>query len=345
MDGVDDLVGNLLEQLTGGLSDVASNSVASFDGGPLGPIDGVLDKFNFNFATTLLEDFKSYHDSFKTDRLGMDDELQALISLKPKSLSRFTELLQIGSKKSSDQYSSELNGILWDKLVATFPSSMHNGVKIPGLSLGQSFEDAFPFRGDFPVEQFLPLIGVAYGRAISFSDQNAQTFSMKSLFAPQFGPDLSNKLLSVLTNRVELNEIFNRFNGVDSHTGKPWDPTTKEIFLPEKFLAEFQYAFDLSTSVALTAGNFHSSDLYAALYPNAMPSVKSFANFVKAQIIKEITTSLDNLFDVDIDISTGGLDIDEAVLGGSLSLGNFSDASTRLFPPRVSVDEVQVSRT
>ena len=337
---VGDLVENLLQQLTRGLSDVASNSFASFDSGPLGPIDGVLDKSNLNFATTLLKDFKSYYDSFKTYLLGVDDELKALMSLKPKYLSRFTALLQIGSL--SDQYSSQLKGLLWDKLDVIFPLSMHNKVKIPGFSLVQSFEDAFPFRGDFPVEQFLPLLAVAYGQPTSCSGQNAQLFSMKSLFAPQSGPDLSKKLLSVLTNKSELNGSF---DGIDSHTKKPWDSTTKEIFNIFKWLPEIQYAFDLSTSVALTAENFHSSDLYAALYPNAIPSVKSVANFVKAKIIKEITESLDNVFDVGIDISTVGLEIDEdeAMLGGTLSLGNFSDASTQLFPPRVSIDNIQVS--
>ena len=233
-----------------------------------------------------------------------------------------------------------MKGILWDKLVQVFPSPTFNGVKIPGLDLGETFEGTYPVRGEFPVEQFLPLIAVAYHQASSFSDPNAKLFSMKLLFAPKFGPNLSDKLLSVLKNKSSM---FDRFDGV-GYSGQPMDLLTNEVFSMDRYLPEIQYAFDLATSTQLTAGNFHPSDLYASLYPMALPSVKAFASFVKSKILKEVMSSLNNMFDVGLDnISTKGLEINETVLGGSLSLGNYSDASTRLFPPRVTIDEVQVS--
>ena len=211
--------------------EIASNENSTFDGGPLGKITGVLDGFGLNFAADMLDDFKSYYQSFDMDVLAMDDELQKIFHLRPKSLSRYTELLQIGSKKPSDQYSNALKELLWDKLVTAFPMPTHNGVQIPGLGLGQSFREAFPDRGIFPVNRFLPLIAVSYGRASSFADLAAKTFLMDSLFVPSFASDLSNKILSVLKGKADLNGIFDRFSGVDSTTGKPWDPATKEIFL------------------------------------------------------------------------------------------------------------------
>lgn len=325
VDGSDNLIDNLLAKLTGDLADISSNS-KPFNGGPLGQIDGVLENFNLgDFATYLLDDFKSLYQAFAHDLVETDHEFQSIIEVKPKLLSSFIELPQLGSKKPSVQYSMRLRAILWDKLVSTFPSPLYNGVKIPGLDRGQSFVDRFPIRGSFPVESFLPLIAVAYGKATSFSDEIAQSFTLKSLFATRFGPDLSSKLLGVLKANVDLLAIFNRFNDFDSYTGMPWDPNTKEIFDVERFIPEILYAFDLSTSVEFTATNFHASELFAAFYPRAMPSLKSFAKFVKAKIVKDVTAALGGLFQDDTDTPTP------------------SDLSTRLFPPRTSIDDVQVS--
>lgn len=347
VDEARDVVGDILKQLTDGLSDIADNGGTSFDAGPLGPIDSVLGKFgNLTFATSLLSDFRQYYDSFAVDIASMNGTLQELIKLRPKDLSRYTELVQLGSKKPSPKYSLELRSRLWDKLVVAFPSSMHNGVKISGLKLGQPFKAAFPVRGEFPVEQFLPAIAVAYGHASSFSDQKAKLFSMKSLFAPKFGPELSQKILTILTNKVELNGAFDRFNQIDA-SSLPFDPLKKETFRVENYLAEIQYALDLATSTALTASNFHPADIYSALYPKALPSVKSFATFVKGKIVKEINAALDGLFDVQTDIPVGGLEImgnSTTLNGGAISFGSFSESSTRLFPPRIIIDDVQVSK-
>ena len=45
---------------------------------------------------------------------------------------------------------SLLNIALWDKLAATFSSPTFNGLDIPNIPSGLSFEAAFPVRGDFP---------------------------------------------------------------------------------------------------------------------------------------------------------------------------------------------------
>ena len=99
VDNTEDLIQSVFEKLTGGLSNVASNSSdVSFEGGPFDDIGSVLDKFGLNFNTSLVDEFKEYYNSFKADILGMDGELQDLINLRPKSLSKYSELLQLGSK-------------------------------------------------------------------------------------------------------------------------------------------------------------------------------------------------------------------------------------------------------
>ena len=66
--------------------------------------------------------------------------------------------------------------------------------------------------------------------------------------------------------------------------------------------------------------------------------------FVKRQLIPKLIDQLKGLFDVEVDMSTGGLTIDEPNLGDSgLSLGDYSSESTQLFPPRVDLDKVRVS--
>ncbi len=103
---------------------------------------------------SLLEEFKDYYNKFKSDLISGSLEYQELIALKPITLPRFSNLLQIGSRLPSVQYSPDLKGMIWDKLVEKFPSSTYNGVKIPNLPLGESFSVAFPTRGEFPGEMF-----------------------------------------------------------------------------------------------------------------------------------------------------------------------------------------------
>lgn len=110
------------------------------------------DKFGLTFPTTLFEEFNQTYQSFKTDLIELDVDLQELIALKPKSLPRFPALSSIGSKKPSVAYNLQLRELLWDKLVDKFPSPMYNGVRVPGLAIGKTFNESFPVRGMFPVQ-------------------------------------------------------------------------------------------------------------------------------------------------------------------------------------------------
>lgn len=140
----------LLGNLTQGLSSIKANQGSTFEGGPFGNVSGVLDKFGLDFSDVFV-DFMDYYDSFKPNVAGMDPGLQELLNFKPRSLSHFPNLLQIGSKKRVNyQYSPGLRSSLWKKLNATFPSPIYNGVRIPGLSGDQSFGAAFPDSATFP---------------------------------------------------------------------------------------------------------------------------------------------------------------------------------------------------
>jgi hypothetical protein len=136
------------------LFDVSSNDQASFSGGPLGDIEGILDKFGLDF-NDLLTAFTTSYDAFKIDLLNGSSERQELFNLRPISLPRFPSLLQIGSKKPATQYSPELKQKLWDKLNVAFPSATFNGVKIPNIPIGATFATTFP-DGDFPGEDVTP---------------------------------------------------------------------------------------------------------------------------------------------------------------------------------------------
>lgn len=224
----------ILNELTDGLVDVSNGTVPTFDIGPLkdfgGQIEGILDKFGLDFGG-LVADFKADYAAFKDNLDNQTSfELEDIINLKPKSLAKFGNLLQIGSKVPSPQLSFELKYQLWDKLVATFPSYQHNGVPVPGLALGQNFQSAFPVRGDFPVQYFLPALAVAYGKAPSFDDIRAKKFSTDSLFTPEFGPALSLHLLNKLKDAPSLGGIFSQFDSFDPISGLPMVSLTKELF-------------------------------------------------------------------------------------------------------------------
>lgn len=142
----------LLSKLTDGLIDVSANGIP-FIGGPFGEIQGILDKFGLDF-NDMIGEFTDSFDIFQADVLKLSIERQNLFNLRPVSLPQFPNILQIGSKKPSTQYSLQLNNILWDKLSTTFPSLSFNGVKIPNIPSGLTFSSTFP-RGKFPGEHIL----------------------------------------------------------------------------------------------------------------------------------------------------------------------------------------------
>ncbi len=191
------------------------------------------------------------------------------------------------------------------------------------------------------MELFLPVIAVAYDFAPSFSNPIAVSFSLDSLFAPKFGADLSTKLLDSLRNVPSLD--FSRFDDFDIN-GIPMSSSTFEVFEVKKYLPEIQFALDLSPTVDFAASRFQTSDIFDALFPSSVPTVKTMGNFVKKKIIASIASALDGLFDVVVDIPTVGLTIDTPILNSSgLTLGEYTDASTRVFPPVIDVDKLQVS--
>lgn len=145
------MVGKIFSGLTEGLVDVSSSENSSFEAGPLGQINGILNKFGLN-VTGLVDEFRSSYDAFKTDLLSATPEQLDLFNLRPISLPRFPNILQIGSKKPAIQYSPELKEKLLNKLVEAFPSDMFNGVKIPNIPIGETFADTFS-ASDFPGEK------------------------------------------------------------------------------------------------------------------------------------------------------------------------------------------------
>lgn len=137
--------------MTGGLGDVSSGGIPKFDVGPLGDIGGILDKFDISFEG-LIDEFISYFHELKSDMLTLDRDRQDLIDLKPMSLSSIPDLLQLGSKKPATQFSPAFKAILWNKLILKFSTAFYNGVRIPGLPIGQSLSDTFPGGDGFPSE-------------------------------------------------------------------------------------------------------------------------------------------------------------------------------------------------
>ena len=176
-----------------------------------------------------MEEFYGLYQAFLDDFLELNVELRNLIGLRPINLPRFPSLLEIGSKLPTIAYPDELLGVLWDKLVASFPNPTFNGLRIPSLGAFDTFLDAFPVRGVFPLNDFLPLIAVAYGYASSFADQIAQTFTIDRLFYPNFGPQLSSLLLEILKDIPSLGD-FARFGDIDLLSGLPFDSIGLEIF-------------------------------------------------------------------------------------------------------------------
>ena len=165
-----------MSSLTSGLGDVLADGIP-FNAGPLGSINGTLDKFDIDFHD-FISDFISLYDTFKADLLSLSAERKLLFEARPISLSKFPTILQIGSKKPSVLHSLRLNEILWDKLHASFPQSTFNGVKIPNLPSGLTFAATFP-RGIFPGENttYLSLIDHPMQKLISILSVSSFIFS------------------------------------------------------------------------------------------------------------------------------------------------------------------------
>ena len=192
------------------------------------------------------------------------------------------------------------------------------------------------------VELFLPHIAVAFGFSPSFSDPKAQSFSLDVLFKHNFGPDLSLQMLNSLKGKTDLNGMFDRFTNF-TLSGIPIDPITSEVFDVDHYLPEIQFALDLSPSVDFPAQNFRSHHIFDALFPKSAPTIKSFGSFIKKNIMAQIQTSLDGLFDVKVDFPTAGLSVNEIKFGvDGVDFGEYTESNTKLFPPVFDIDSVQV---
>ena len=190
---------------------------------------------------------------------------------------------------------------------------------------------------------FLPHLAVAFGFAPSFSDSRALSFSLDKLFKPNFGPGLCVNLLDSLRANVDLDGAFDRFTSF-TLSGIPYDPVTFEVFEVNSYLPEIQFALDLVPSVNFAATNFHASDLFDALFPTSIPTIKSFGSFIKKNIMSKIRLALDGLFDAKVDIPTIGLSVDEVSFGvDGFNIGTYTELNNKLFPPMIDVDVVQVS--
>lgn len=330
----------LFKNLTNALNGIASNG-PSFSAGPLGDVDSILNKFDldFSFAAPLLTELTEYIDLFKADILSMNQEQAGLISFRPRSFAKFPALLQLGSKKSSVTYCPKLKGLLWDKLVEKFPYPTFNGVRIPGLSIGQTFRQKFSERGLFPVEDYLPHISIAYGKSWSFYENSAIDFTLDELLAPGYHLDLSSKLLNALKATPSLSSTFTRFSGVSVFAKMPVDPVTNEIFNVKNYLPEIQLSLDIVPSTQFASPNFGLADLKEYLSPR-FPSVRALADKVKTALVKKVGEKLNGLFSTTVNLPG----FDPILIGGSASFPqnlSWPNGSTNVFTPQMSSDKVQ----
>ena len=122
------------------------------------------------------------------------------------------------------------------------------------------------------------------------------------------------------------------------------DGSTFEVFDVTKYLPEIQFALDLAPSLNFAASNFRASDIFDALFPTSIPTIKSFGVFIKKTIMSKIQLALDGLFDAQVDIPTTGLSVDRVSLGvDGINLGAYTESNNKLFPPMVDVDAVKAS--
>ena len=333
-------ISDLFGSLTYALSNTSSNN-SNFVGS-FGNIDSVLNKFDldFGFVMSLLSRFKEYIRLFADDMTSLSEERTELTSLRPRSLvSKYPALLKLGSKKASVAYSSELKGLLWDKLVEKFPYPTYNGVRIPGLPIDQNFREKYGSRGEFSVRDYLPHIAIAFGKSFSFQEKSARYFTMDDLFAPDFNVNLTCKVLTTLMETKSLSSNFSHFSGASNCSKMPIDPITNEVFNVRNYLADIQVAFGIALSTDLAAPNFALVDLKEALFPN-VPSLRVFADSVKSMLVKEINDKLDGLFETAVDLQG----FDEIKIGGNASSALnivWPSKSTRAFIPKLRIDQVQ----
>jgi hypothetical protein len=177
---------------------------------------------------------------------------------------------------------------------------------------------------------------------------------LDKLFEPDFGADLTIKMLDSLRANANLNGAFDRFSST-SITGIPMDPITNEVFQVGNYLRELQFSLDLSPSVNFAASNFRVSDLYDALFPTNGPTLMSFIAFIKKDILDQISATLDGLFDAKVEVPTTGLsrshrrrlsfsDGEVPSLGvDGINIGEYTESNNELFPPMIDIDAVQAS--
>ncbi len=333
-------INGLFGNLTKALSDIASNG-PSFSAGPFGDIDSILNKFDldFSFAAPLLTELNQYVEMFMADLLSMDQEQAGLIRFRPRSFAKYPAMLQLGSKKASQVYCPELKGVLWDKLVDKFPDPTFNGVRIPGLSIGQTFLQTFPDRGMFPIEDFLPHIAIAFGKSWSFSENSALDFTLDELLAPDYGLDVTLKIMDALKATPTLSSFFARFSGTSIYTNMPMDPVTYEIFNVKNYLPEVQVSFNLVPSPLLASPNFGLTDLHEFLSPK-VPSLRAFADKMKSKLVAIIAEKLNGLFNTTVSSPGFG----SIQIGGSASFPpslSWPIGSTNVFTPQMRFDKVQ----
>ena len=338
IDDGEDFVEDIFHKLTDGLGDISGASGEGFDVGGLGDkIGGVLSDFGLNF-TSFTSDFKAFYQSFNTSMISGSSEVDLLRS-KPYSFSGYINTLQVGSKKSSAQYSAQFKKIIYDKLTSTFPDPQFDGVQIPGLPRGQgSIATVYSCTitsCDFPVNNFRPAIAVAYGHARTFD--KASSFTIDTLLVPDFNADA----IALLLDRIKLkNPFFDRFSSTED--GLPFDPNANEVFRIDKYLPEIQVALNLATSTDLSAKNFGPQDIFNALFPNpSFPSLTSLLSFAKREILDQIN------LDFASELTVPPLDISSptrpTIDSDGFSFGTFSEDSTQLFPPAVDLDSISVS--
>jgi hypothetical protein len=190
------------------------------------------------------------------------------------------------------------------------------------------------------VDLFLPHIAVAFGYATSLLDPIAVSFSLDKLPELDFGVSL--QMLETL--RMSINFNFDRFRDF-SISGIPMDPLSFEIFDVKNFLPELQFSLDLSPSVSFAAPNFKASDLYDALFPTNIPTLKSFVCFIKKDILAKISAALDGLFAANVDVPTTGLSLPDGELPSlgvdGINIGVYTEFNNELFPPMIDIDAVQ----
>lgn len=322
----------------------ALSRTADFSGkgpGPFGEIDSILNKFDldFSFVTSLLSQFTEFADMFVAEQAMLSQEQNLLIKLRPRSLvGKYPALLNLGSKKTSVVYSSELKGLLWDKLVGHFPFSTYLGVQIPGLSIGETFREKHADRGEFTVTDYLPHLAIAFGKSFSFQDKSAHHFVLENLFAPDFSANLTYAVLHTLISTLSLPSNFSRFSA-QSKLGMPMDPSTSEVFNVNNYLPSVQLAFGIIPSLEFAVPKFSLADLQETLCPT-FPSLRAFSNSVKSKLVNVVRENLNGLFNTTVNLKG----FDNVKLGGNtLSDQEFSwpIGSNKLFTPRMSIDSVQ----